>query len=169
MSKLLKKKKEMLPEENSFHISQIAKSLGSKKGSMSLNIENYTGTYGQSDLEWENAGEYIATSFRVTENMSSSDDIKIIISCAESHSIQNASMKWYVSATKTDDTEVHSWNILNAVVQNLSSSADNRIITRTKTIAHADFDQDDVIRIYIEDNTDADIKIYNISITFTEA
>ena len=167
MSKLLKKNK--LPEDNSFHISQIAGSLGSKKGSMTLNIENFTGTLDSTKLDWNNTGEWLVTSFRVTDNMSASDDIIIIVSCAEPFSVQASSIKWYIAAIKTDDTETFSWNILNGVAQTVSSSANNRIVTLTKTIAHADFDQDDMIKIYIENNTDADVDIYNISITFTEA
>jgi hypothetical protein len=158
-----------LGETNSALLHQLLPNLGSNKGTMTLNVEHFSGTMGSSFLDWNNENEFLITSFRVTDNMDAGEDIIVEVSCAEAFSTQTASIKWSIGAIKTDNTETFSFNILNAVTQSLSSSANARVITRSKTIANADIDQNDVVRIYIANNTNFDVNIYNVSIKFTEA
>ena len=167
MSKLLKR--ERLEQENSEQISQIAKSLGSKKGTISLDIYFGGGTtmnagfYGLTST-----GFWIAATWRVTDNMSDSDDMKIIMTCRERFAATNPSGTYDIGATKTDLSEAfQTTNIANGTAWSIGGSPN--LTQLAITVAHADFDQDDLLYFYLETDSNFDLDVFDISIEYTEA
>lgn len=170
MSKLLRKKKEMLPEENSFHISQIAASLGSKKGTLDLNLDNFGAgaTRGTNYVQLSTAGDWLATTFRITTYMNAMEDMVLRISIKERVAATNPAGTYNIGATKTDGTEaVSTTNIANAVVWGVGGSP--LLQSLDITIANAGIDQGDMVTFYMVTTNNFDAQIFNISIEYTEA
>lgn len=168
MSKLLKK--ERLEEENSYHISQIAGSLGSKKGTLDLNLDNFGAgaIRGTNYVELSTAGDWLATTFRITENMDATVDMVLRISIRERFAATDPAGTYNIGATKTDGTEaVSTTNIANADVWGVSGSP--LLQSFDITIANAGIDQGDMVTFYMVTTNNFDAQIFNISIEYTEA
>ena len=169
MSKLLRKKKEMLPEENSFHISQIASSLGSKKGTITTRIFYGGGTtFNNGYYGLTSTGFWIATTFLITDNMDASVDMKLRMSCRERLAATNPSGTYNIGATKTDSTEAfQTTNIANGVGWSIGGSPNLDLLDIT--IANANIDQGDLVYFYLVTDSNFDLDVFDISIEYTEA
>ncbi len=96
-------------------------------------------------------GEGWSMGIKLPSNIDASSDIKITYTwrCQANNTV--VILKRWVSATKTDGSEVQAWNIVSAQVFNSSPSPETnmREYTETYTIGNANFDSGDMILMLV--------------------
>ncbi|KKL70140.1 hypothetical protein LCGC14_2107900, partial [marine sediment metagenome] len=96
-------------------------------------------------------GEGWSMGIKLPSNIDASSDIKIIYTWRCQANNTAVALKRWVSATKTDGSEVQAWNIVSAQAFNSSPSPETntREYTETYTIGNADFDTGDMILMLV--------------------